>query len=141
MTKTLTLILLTLTTAGWAGWYEEPKGMYPGKLLAMKHTPLMKQEAEERNRRSRGGNLPEVDLSSFTTVTVSGWHCVEQSSVTYLDLECHAKWERYYKYEIEVYKHGWAVMTYPPSCEDKTEQHCIREMGYRSDGVVVWRRP
>lgn len=72
------------------------------------------------------------------------WSCTAMSSVTYLDQECHAAWENYLKPEGYMSGNGWveyAVGKWRPSCEDKTEQHCVRETGYGSDGKVYWRTP
>ena len=63
------------------------------------------------------------------------WHCVDYSSVTYLDPECHKRWEYYHEF------HTTLEMRTPPPCEDNTEQHCLREVGYREDGMVIWRKP
>lgn len=68
------------------------------------------------------------------------WKCADQSSVTYTDAECHGEWLGYYDSVRERNSHGWAVMIYAPSCKDVSEQHCVREIGYREDGICIWRK-
>lgn len=82
----------------------------------------------------------EVSASTVQPA-IEGWHCIEESATVFLDTTCHVEWNSYYERSAEASKNNWALMAWPPFCEDKNEHHCVREEGYRSDGVVVWRRP
>lgn len=91
----------------------------------------------------------EEDEPAFSSMTVTGWHCVEFSTPSYVDLDCHTSWINFNERSRALTEHCKphepcfvpAIYIPPPQCEDKEIKSCIREVGYRSDGTVVWREP
>ena len=85
----------------------------------------------------------EEDEPAFSSMTITGWHCVETVSVS---TSCAAEWTDY-RERIKGLTHcepGGLCSTFAVYIippNCRDEQKCSVEQGYRSDGTVVWREP